>query len=296
MAAYAEGLNILKNAEHRQGARTRRTRRRRRCAIPSTTSTTSTSPTSPSCGGAAASSPRGCSTSPRRPSPSDPGAREVRRPRLRLGRGPLDGRRRQRRGRAGARADGGALRAVRLARRWTSSRTRCCRPCASASAATWRRSERQRWQNARARTRSSSSAPPATSPTRRSSRPCRRWPAAASSTVPVVGVAKSGWTREQLVERARASVTEHGGLDDPRRSPKLAAQLRYVDGDYNDPTTFARLRAELGGAQRPAHYLAIPPSMFPTVVEQLDAGRLHRRTRGSSSRSRSAATSRRRAR
>src|SRR5687767_14667878 len=89
--------------------------------------------------------------------------------------------------------------------------------------------------------------------------------------VPVVGVAKSGWTRDQLIERARASVTEYGGLD-PAAFGKLVSSLRYVDGDYNDPETFKRLRAELGGAQRPAHYLAIPPSMFPVVVAQL--GRL----------------------
>jgi glucose-6-phosphate 1-dehydrogenase len=86
--------------------------------------------------------------------------------------------------------------------------------------------------------------------------------------VPVVGVAKSGWTREQLVERARASVTENGGLD-PDAFPKLAALLRYVDGDYGDSSTFARLRTELASAARPAHYLAIPPSMFAVVVENL---------------------------
>jgi glucose-6-phosphate 1-dehydrogenase len=86
---------------------------------------------------------------------------------------------------------------------------------------------------------------------------------------PVVGVAKSGWTREQLVERAKASVTEHGGGADPEAFPRLAAQLHYVDGDYNDSATFTRLRRELGGTQRPAHYLAIPPSMFPTVAGKL---------------------------
>ena len=85
--------------------------------------------------------------------------------------------------------------------------------------------------------------------------------------VPVVGVARSG-TLEELVERARASVTENGGLD-PEAFPKLAALLRLVPGDYNDPDTFARLRQELGSATRPAHYLAIPPSMFPVVVESL---------------------------
>ena len=86
---------------------------------------------------------------------------------------------------------------------------------------------------------------------------------------PVVGVAKSGWTREQLIERARASVSENGGGEDHDAFPKLVAQLRYVDGDYNDPGTFSQLRSELTGRTRPLHYLAIPPSMFPTVITQL---------------------------
>jgi glucose-6-phosphate 1-dehydrogenase len=86
--------------------------------------------------------------------------------------------------------------------------------------------------------------------------------------VPVIGVAKSGWTRDNLIERARQSLSEHCGLD-AELFPQLAAQLRYVDGDYNDPTTFKRLQEELGECHRPAHYLAIPPSLFPVVVEQL---------------------------
>jgi glucose-6-phosphate 1-dehydrogenase len=85
----------------------------------------------------------------------------------------------------------------------------------------------------------------------------------------VVGVAKSSWTLDQLVERARASVTENGGGEDPEAFAKLVSQLRYIDGDYNDPDTFTRLRAELGNSNCPAHYLAIPPSMFGTVVGQL---------------------------
>ncbi|HVO12273.1 MAG TPA: glucose-6-phosphate dehydrogenase [Vicinamibacteria bacterium] len=85
---------------------------------------------------------------------------------------------------------------------------------------------------------------------------------------PVVGVAKAGWGLEQLVERARASVTEHGSGEDAAFS-SLVSHLRYVDGDYSDSSTFARLRSELAAAQHPAHYLAIPPSLFPTVVTQL---------------------------
>ena len=86
--------------------------------------------------------------------------------------------------------------------------------------------------------------------------------------VPIIGVAKQGWTLEQLRERARASVSEHGGLDEAAFA-KLVAQLRYIDGDYSELGTFEALRRELGEAARPIHYLAIPPSMFPVVVENL---------------------------
>jgi glucose-6-phosphate 1-dehydrogenase len=87
-------------------------------------------------------------------------------------------------------------------------------------------------------------------------------------TVPVVGVAKAGWTLDQLRARARDSVTQHGGLD-PAGFDRLCGLLRYVDGDYADPATFSRLRAEIPHAERPAHYLAIPPSMFSVVAKNL---------------------------
>jgi glucose-6-phosphate 1-dehydrogenase len=86
--------------------------------------------------------------------------------------------------------------------------------------------------------------------------------------VPVIGVAKAGWKLDQFKARARDSVEKHGGLD-PAAFAKLSTLLRYVDGDYKDPATFAALRKELGSAQRPAHYLAIPPALFGVVVEQL---------------------------
>jgi len=86
--------------------------------------------------------------------------------------------------------------------------------------------------------------------------------------VPVIGVAKAGWGLEQLVARAKDSLTQHGGLDEAAWG-KLSSLLRYVDGDYADPATFAEVRKQLGDAKAPAHYLAIPPSMFETVVEQL---------------------------
>lgn len=87
---------------------------------------------------------------------------------------------------------------------------------------------------------------------------------------PVIGVGRSGWTREQLVARAQASVSEYGGLD-AAAFKVLAERLDYVDGDYNDPATFKQLHGILSarGAERPAHYLAIPPSAFPSVIEKL---------------------------
>jgi glucose-6-phosphate 1-dehydrogenase len=86
---------------------------------------------------------------------------------------------------------------------------------------------------------------------------------------PIIGVAYSAWTHDDLVERCRASLTEHGGGVNEEAFAKLAPRLRYVQGDYNDAATFTQLRETLGGSQHPAHYLAIPPSMFPTVVRRL---------------------------
>lgn len=86
--------------------------------------------------------------------------------------------------------------------------------------------------------------------------------------VPVIGVAKAGWNLDQLKARAKDSVEKHGGLD-PGAFEKLAGLLRYVDGDYNDTATFQALCRQIGDAQHPAHYLAIPPAAFGVVVEQL---------------------------
>jgi glucose-6-phosphate 1-dehydrogenase len=87
--------------------------------------------------------------------------------------------------------------------------------------------------------------------------------------VPVIGVAKSGWNLDQLKARARDSLEKHGGVD-PAAFEKLCHLLRYIDGDYREPATFAAIRKELGSAQSPAHYLAIPPLLFETVVDQLE--------------------------
>jgi len=86
--------------------------------------------------------------------------------------------------------------------------------------------------------------------------------------VPVIGVAKAGWNLDQLKARALDSLEKHSDVDQDAWQ-KLSSLLRYVDGDYSDSATFTAVRKELGSAQHPAHYLAIPPSLFETVVEQL---------------------------
>jgi len=86
--------------------------------------------------------------------------------------------------------------------------------------------------------------------------------------IPIIGMARAGWNLDRLRERARASL-ENAGEFTAEGFAQLAAQLRYVDGDYEDPQTYHTLREELGLAARPIHYLAIPPSMFASVVQGL---------------------------
>src|SRR5271167_1721875 len=153
-------------------------------------------------------------------------------------------------------------------------RTNCCRPCATSSADTWRKlplNKRRRKANAMSESHSDALVffgatgdlaykkifPALQAMVKRG-----------HLNVPVIGVAKGGGDAGKLRERARASVQEHGGLD-AAAFDKLSALLHYVDGDYGDPATFQALRKEIGGAQRPAFYLAIPPSLFETVVKQL---------------------------
>ena len=88
--------------------------------------------------------------------------------------------------------------------------------------------------------------------------------------MPIIGVGRSQWTVEQLRDRVRDSLEQNGGLD-VAAFAKLSDRLQYIDGDYNDLSTFQRLRTALGAAARPLHYLAIPPSAFATVVRGLAA-------------------------
>lgn len=90
-------------------------------------------------------------------------------------------------------------------------------------------------------------------------------------TVPVLGVASSAWSLEQLHQHVRESLQKEGGIDDKAACDRLLALLRYVSGDYTDPATFDAIKTALAGAQHPAHYLAIPPSLFATVVKGIGA-------------------------
>ena len=86
--------------------------------------------------------------------------------------------------------------------------------------------------------------------------------------MPIIGMARADSSLDMLRERARASLEHNGGVDEDAFA-KLVAQLKYVEGDYRDGATYERLRQALGGATRPLHYLAIPPSMFGPVVHGL---------------------------
>jgi glucose-6-phosphate 1-dehydrogenase len=89
-------------------------------------------------------------------------------------------------------------------------------------------------------------------------------------SIPIIGVARRDWSDDDLRARARRSLEEHGAVDEAAFGT-LAGLLHYVRGDYADLETYQRLRARLGEAGRPLHYLAIPPSMFPRVAECLAA-------------------------
>jgi glucose-6-phosphate 1-dehydrogenase len=92
--------------------------------------------------------------------------------------------------------------------------------------------------------------------------------------VPVIGVASSNWSLSRLHARVVDSIKRSGGIKDRRALRHLLSQFSYVSGDYKDPATFGKIRKALGNARRPAHYLAIPPSAFETVIQGLGAANL----------------------
>src|SRR5271155_3667719 len=92
--------------------------------------------------------------------------------------------------------------------------------------------------------------------------------------VPVIGVAFPKWSLDRLRNRVTDSIKRSGGIDDKRAFRHLLSQFKYVSGDYKDPATFTALKKALGSARRPAFYLAIPPSLFETVIKGLGAAKL----------------------
>ena len=97
--------------------------------------------------------------------------------------------------------------------------------------------------------------------------------------VPVIGVASSKWSVAHLRGRATDSIKRSCGIDNQRALRHLLSLLQYVQGNYNDRATFTAIKKALGRARRPAHYLAIPPSLFPTVIQGLGAAGLADRAR-----------------
>jgi glucose-6-phosphate 1-dehydrogenase len=97
--------------------------------------------------------------------------------------------------------------------------------------------------------------------------------------VPVIGVAFPKWSMERLHKRVTDSIERSSGIDNKRALQHLLSLLKYVSGDYKDPGTFTAIKEVLGKARRPAHYLAIPPSLFETVIKGLGAANLAQNAR-----------------
>jgi glucose-6-phosphate 1-dehydrogenase len=93
-------------------------------------------------------------------------------------------------------------------------------------------------------------------------------------TVPVIGVAFPKWSLAQVRQRVTDSIKRSGGIDNQRAMHHFLSLFKYVSGDYHDPGTFTAIKKELGDARHPAHYLAIPPSLFETVIKGLGAAKL----------------------
>jgi glucose-6-phosphate 1-dehydrogenase len=97
--------------------------------------------------------------------------------------------------------------------------------------------------------------------------------------VPIIGVALQDWSRERLHERVTNSIEQSAGIADKATLARLLSLMTYVSGDYSDPNTFLAIKKELAKARRPAHYLAIPPALFGTVIKGLGAADLAQNAR-----------------
>ena len=97
--------------------------------------------------------------------------------------------------------------------------------------------------------------------------------------VPVIGVALPNWSLARLRTRVTDSIKRSVGIDDRRALRHLLSLLEYVSGDYKDPNTFTAIKKTLDKSRRPAYYLAIPPSLFETVIKGLGTGNLAEQAR-----------------
>ena len=93
-------------------------------------------------------------------------------------------------------------------------------------------------------------------------------------TIPIIGVALPKWSLQRLHKRVTDSIKRSGGIDNRKALHHLLSLFKYVGGDYRDPDTFRAIKSALDKARRPAHYLAIPPSLFETVIKELGAANL----------------------
>jgi glucose-6-phosphate 1-dehydrogenase len=98
-------------------------------------------------------------------------------------------------------------------------------------------------------------------------------------TVPIIGVALPKWSAADLHKRVADSIKRSGGIDNQRALDHLLSLFSYVSGDYSDPHTFTAIKTALGAARHPAHYLAIPPTLFETVIKALGASKLAEQAR-----------------
>jgi glucose-6-phosphate 1-dehydrogenase len=97
--------------------------------------------------------------------------------------------------------------------------------------------------------------------------------------LPIIGVALPDWNLERLHERVTNSIEQSGGITDKGALDRLLSRMTYVSGDYSDPKTFVAIKKQLANARYPAHYLAIPPALFETVIKALGAADLSQNAR-----------------
>ena len=270
MAAYAEGLQRPAHAERRAPGDRPVDAETTPLRDPEHYRYDFPLPTSRRSGDAAASSRRGCSISRRRRC-ATPDLDDVRRSRVRLGRGTLDVARRDRKLDAGARAHRCAVPAVQRAGEKTIFANRVL----SAMRAQFGGHVEGGRGNGSGAERSG--ALRRAGALRRHRRPrlpadlprAPRDGASGNLDVPVIGVARDRVEHGTPARSGSAtSLEDHGGVDeavfDEARGPSPLRRRRLQDARRSD-----RLRAALGDAQRPLHYLAIPSDLFATVVQHL---------------------------